>query len=1715
MSFNKIASLAISALVLSACGSGNQSSQQTPLVMSNDNFVKHVTALRAQQTALAAPSQAKWSAVTNLSLVPSFASILPNGKVLLFSADSQFSFTGGTPGGGKTYSTIYDPNTNTFTDTLVSNTGHEMFCSGTSMLADGRLLIAGGGDAGKTSIYDSVSNTWSSSGTLNIPRAYNANTVLANGTVLTLGGSWLGGSVNKNAEVWSPSGSWSTLSGVSITPFLEPGQGGSGSYTADGHLWLIPAGNGKVFHAGAGEQMHWISTQGNGEVTSAGVRGDDVYAFHGNTVMYDTGKVLKVGGTPQNVGSPSSASSYVIDLNTGVNVRKINPMSYARSYHNSVVLPDGHVVILGGMTVGGQFTDANAVLVPEIFDPVTETFTPMPAMSVPRDYHSVAVLLADGRVLSSGGGLCGQGCAANHPDLQILSPNYLFNADGSAATRPVITSAPASAAYGSVVNVTTDSAVTAFSIVRVNSITHGVNNDQRRLSLTFSSTGANTYQVNIPSNPGWAIPGVYMLFAMNSNGTPSVSKMVTINNTRAPLLTPPGTQSSVVGSNVNFSLVAQTNGGAALTYTATNLPPGLSIDAATGLISGRPSTIGTYFPTVQVTNGTGQVSSYFEWDVNSPASLTGVSPIYGATTSGSAFSDTGNGPLTGVNLRGGSWLDNIQGVNANGSLGSHGGLGGGPLSFTVPAGQYLVRAFGTAGNTAIAQITFVSNTGLSFGPYGGGVGQASYSAFDFTVPSGAQITGLQGTAGTYVFSLGFQYGPVNSAPTLPVINTPTPPTTYMGVQTSLTLSASEPGTHTLTYSAAGLPPGVVLNASSGVMAGFPTAAGGYGVTAKVTDEKGNTASTSFTWRVLDPIPVIQPISAQAAAAGTNLSYTANAGTGTYLYSWNFGDGSPTTAFNASNTASHNYATPGVYTVTVTVKDASGTVVSRSFVQAITSGAPSNNGSQALSSSHIAVEKRAGLSDRLWVVNPDNNSVSVIDTAGNTLVSEIAVGNQPRTVAINGSTVVVTNKEAASLSVLSTATLKVVNTVNVPRGTQPYAVLIGPDGSAYISLEGTGQILKFNSSWVQTASVAAPGVRHLSMTADGSRLFASRFITAPQVGENTNAIQTSVNGIPAGGTVTEFSPANLTQVRQITVQFNTQADTLLVGKGLPNYLGALAISQDGKNAWLPSKQDNILRGTYRDGKPLDFQTTVRAITSHLNLATNLEDLPGRIFHINSGFTTAAVFHPNGAYVFVSLETSREIAVLDAVGKREILRVPAGRAPDGLRLSSDGTKLYVYNFMDRTVGSYDLNPLLQYGNLSLPLLSTVKTINTEQLAANVLLGKQYFYDAQDPRLARDSWMSCATCHNEGWGDGRVWDFTSLGEGLRNTTSLRGRAGGHGNKHWSGNFDEIQDFEGQIRSFAGGSGLMSNALFNSGTVSQPLGSPKAGLSADLDALAAYVISLNTFSPSPYRNPDGSLTTAGVAGKAIFAAQCSTCHGGVNFTNSFTFSGTATADLMNIGTLYPGSGQRLGAGALTGIDPPTLRDVWANAPYLHDGSAPTISAAITAHTNLKLSVADLALVSSYVAQIGSDEVAAPNTFVTSALIGHTGSGTAFSDAVTTGKPLTGVVIRSGWWLDSIQGVTSAGSLTAHGGTGGNPASFTVPAGQYLVRIYGISGDSAIAKISFVTNTGQVFGPYGLDQGQSTNTSFDYTVPTGNKIYGFAGSSGQYLNAIGVIYGP
>ena len=1506
-----------------------------------------------------------------LPLVPASAANLPNGKVLFWSANDRFSFGAG----GQAYTALFDPNTGTSTESLVNHTGQDMFCPGTSNLADGRILVSGGSDAAKTSIYNPATGAWSVAAQMNIPRAYQANTVLRDGSVFTLGGSWAGGLGNKRPEIWTEAGGWRNLGGIATEPFLTSDP--RGVYRSDNHMWLIPAGNGQVFHAGPSVNMNWIETAGAGSSRTAGLRGDDVASMSGNAVMYDIGKVLKVGGSPAYQDVNATSGSYAIDIAAGVKVRKLAPMAYARAFHNSVVLPNGQVMVLGGQSFPVPFSDNTSVLAPELWDPTTETFTILAPMAVPRNYHSVALLLPDARVLSAGGGLCGVGCTANHPDAQIFTPHYLFNADGSPAARPALLSAPATAVYGTTLAVTTDSAVTEFALVRLASTTHTVNNDQRRIPLTFQSTGVNSYALAVPTNPGWAIPGDYMLFAMNAQGVPSVAKFIRVASTGTPRLDPIAEQVATAGG-ASFAVSPVTSG--ATSFKATGLPAGLSINASTGVVSGVATTAGVYTVSVFATNAAGTVSTDFRMQVLPAGAVRFVKLEEVSEINGNAWASMAEINLldsAGSVISRSGWKVSADSEELTaGSGAASNAIDGDPTTiwhtqwmtanprpphhFIIDMGapqrlsalRYLPRPGGTNGTIAEFKV-YVSADGVSWG--------TPIATGDFRTQAGGNAA-----LKTVVLSTGTVVP--NAAPT---ISPPGDQSSVVGQKATLNVVATDDQATPLTYAATGLPAGLVINAASGIISGTPTAAGTQTVTLRVTDAQGAFAVQSFVWSVSAGAVNVTSVAAPVLSVGAPSAYvvsTTGAPAGTQ-YSWDYGDGSAPTAYASTPASAHAFAAPGLYNVTLTVKSPTGQLTVYRFTQAVVG---TGTKSQAVASSSVLFEPASSsYGARIWAVNADAGTVSVLDAATLAKLTEIPVGQSPRTLTLLTSAggtrqVWVANRGSATVSVIDASTRAIAKTLAMPAASQPYGVAASPKGDfVYVVLEATGRLLKLNPAGTVLNNVdVGTNSRHVSVSPDGTMLLVSRFISPPLPGEGTANVQTTAL---TGGEVRVVTAATMAvRAQPIVLQHSEKADSTVQGRGIPNYLGAAAVSPDGLSAWLPSKQDNIKRGLQRDKQALDFQNTVRAISSRIDMRTLAEDHPARVDHDNSGVASAAVYHPTGAYVFVALEASRHVAVMDPVGKRELFRVDAGRAPQGLMVSADGTRLFVSNFMDRTVAAYDLAPLTQKGLLELPVVATTRTVATETLPANVLLGKQLFYDARDTRLARDGYMSCAACHNDGGHDGRTWDLTAQGEGLRNTISLLGRAAGHGALHWSGNFDELQDFEGQIRALAGGTGLMDSMVFNTGTRNQPLGDAKAGLSADLDALAAYVKSLNTFAPSPYRNYGvrESLTRAGSLGRVVFTAQCATCHGGANFTQS------ALGSLRDVGTLKATSGKRL-SGELAGIDIPTLRDAWATAPYLHDGSAATIEDAIKAHTVLTLTATDLANVASFVREIGGTEPA------------------------------------------------------------------------------------------------------------------------------------------------
>jgi|UPI000581A940 hypothetical protein len=522
-----------------------------------------------------APEPNPWEGEYAMSLVAVAAANLDDGRILAWSAWSRTDYARSV---GKTFISIFDPSTNESTEGEITNTNHDMFCPGTATLGDGRIMITGGSSAASVTFFDPSANNWYRGPPMNIPRGYHSMTVLGDGSVFTLGGSWSGGRRgNRGGEVWSPSGGW-----VLKTNILIPGSSTlltndrGGIFRSDNHMWLFTAPNGKVFHAGPSQRMHWIDIAGEGEISDSLLRGNDNDAMNGNAVMFDIGKIFTVGGAPNYEYGDNEGTklAHVIDINAGEGsetVERVGDMAFARTLANSVGLPSGEVIVVGGQTRVFLFTDREAVFAAEIWSPITGQFTTLAEMKIPRTYHSVAILMKDGRVWAAGGGLCGN-CPTNHQDAEILTPPYLLNGDGSLKTRPVIESSPSRIVPGETITVSVDrSGSHNFVLMRISAVTHSVNNDQRRIPLTIVGGDNNSFQLIAPDNYNVTVPGTYFLFAMNADGVPSVGKTIVVDAPDGPVPEPslifPIESADFSGLCVNIASNSFENGAQATQWT--------------------------------------------------------------------------------------------------------------------------------------------------------------------------------------------------------------------------------------------------------------------------------------------------------------------------------------------------------------------------------------------------------------------------------------------------------------------------------------------------------------------------------------------------------------------------------------------------------------------------------------------------------------------------------------------------------------------------------------------------------------------------------------------------------------------------------------------------------------------------------------------------------------------------------------------------------------------------------------------------------------------------------------------------------------------------------------------------------------------------------------------------------------------------------------------
>ncbi|MEO0452557.1 MAG: Ig-like domain-containing protein [Verrucomicrobiota bacterium] len=594
----------------------------------------------------------------------------------------------------------------------------------------------------------------------------------------------------------------------------------------------------------------------------------------------------------------------------------------------------------------------------------------------------------------------------------------------------------------------------------------------------------------------------------------------------------------------------------------------------------------------------------------------------------------------------------------------------------------------------------------------------------------------------------------------------------------------------------------------------------------------------------------------------------------------------------------------------------------------------------LKSSQIVLDE----ANRLIIsVNPDNDTITAIDAdldpaVGNpSPVWEVEVASNPRGLAIDVfGRIWVTCFEAGVITIIDPVNPANNVDLNLGYGSKPHDILFDHEGNrAFISLYGYGQIVQLDATNFNVISVVQPGPTPtaLALRSNGDELLVSRFISPADVGE--------VYSI-------RIDQDSYAMTLQPTIELAKDVDSddgPNSGRGLPNYLSHITIDPDNAAAYIASQQVNTLAGTFRDNTSLNHDSTVRSIVSRIDFDTGQEDFMSRIDINDSSQPSALLFSPLGDFLFVALQGNNAVSVIDTATGVSVDKLLTGLTPQGLCFDPTTNRLFVKNFMSRSISTFDLSGLFSGGSASKH--PDVPTVTTETLTTDVLLGKQIFYNAADERMSFQGYLSCASCHQNGGHDGVTWDFTQRGEGLRNTTDLRGRSGvTQGNVHWSGNFDEIQDFELDMVNHFGGTGFIE-----SGAPHPSTGAPNSGRSADLDALAAYVTSLSKESvpQSPYRQADGTLTADGLFGRRLFEGEivpasgiklnCTDCHvPEQQFTNSQLANDVLdNLTVFNIGTMKNSSGTRL-FNDLPGIDTPTLWGLHDGAPYLHDGSAATI---------------------------------------------------------------------------------------------------------------------------------------------------------------------------------
>jgi alpha-D-ribose 1-methylphosphonate 5-triphosphate synthase subunit PhnH len=643
----------------------------------------------------------QWAKVNTMSIAAIHSHLLPDGKVLMWGRDAS----GALP--------LWDPGTPQAIST-VPGVGYDVFCSGHSLLPDGRVIVAGGHIANNfgfamLSIFDPSTATWSTAPDMNAGRWYPTVTTLANGDALVTSGQ-IDTTVGNNTlpQVYQPAtNSWRSLTGAQLAQALYP--------------MMFVAPNGKVINVGPSGDTRYLDTNGTGAWSWVGRR-QFGYRGYGSAVIYD-GKILVTGG-----GDPPTATAEVIDLNASVpEWRLVASMNVARRQLNLTPLPDGTVLATGGTYGPGENNTTTPVFAAEVWNPATQGWTTLASGTVPRLYHSSAFLLPDGRVVMTGGD--------GYRDVEAFSPPYLFK-----GARPSMSSVPTSIGYGQRFTVQSAEAagIAKVTLIRLGSVTHAFNMNQRLNTLQFTPLGG-TLDITAPANGNLAPPGHYMLFIVDNNGVPSVGSIVQLG-VGVPTPPPPPTLTSISPNSAtaggpDFTLTADGTGfvsGAKVRWNGAERTT--TFVGATRLTAAIPASDIAAAGTAQVSvaNPSGSPTGALPFTV-------AAAPVAPSLTSISPNSATAGGPAFTLTVSGSNFVSGAS-VRWNGGNRTTTFMSADQLTAAIPASD--IAAAGTA------QVSVANPSGATTG-----TAAFTVTAAPVTAPSLTSISPNSATAGGPGFTL--------------------------------------------------------------------------------------------------------------------------------------------------------------------------------------------------------------------------------------------------------------------------------------------------------------------------------------------------------------------------------------------------------------------------------------------------------------------------------------------------------------------------------------------------------------------------------------------------------------------------------------------------------------------------------------------------------------------------------------------------------------------------------------------------------------------------------------------------------------------------------------------------------------------------------------------------------------------------------------------------